>query len=138
MLITLWSYGWEWSLSGSWCPFLEQDALHWELGWSQLFLGKNVYRQYFWLFLSSLCFDKVFVQWFPCMNSILLIFILRTEEIVGYGFCLGTIQLTNLEQRETKIKLSLFRIIWLDSPWDAVPYLFCKGSYLKINCIGVH
>lgn len=50
------------------------------------------------------------------------------------GFCL----LTNLEQRETKIKLSSFRIIWLDSPWDAVPYLFCKGSYLKINCIGVH
>ena len=133
MLITLWSYGWEWSLSGSWCPFLEQDALHWELGWSQLFLGKNVYRQYFWLFLSSLCFDKVFVQWFPCMNSILLIFILWTREIVGW------ILFTNKPgTKGAKIKLSSFKIIWLDSPWDAVPYLFCKGSYLKINCIGVH
>lgn len=97
--------------------------------------GKIFIDSIFWSFLCSLCFDKAFIQWFPCMNSILLIFILRTEEIVGYGFCLGTIQLTNLEQRETKIKLSSFKIIWLDSPWDAVPYLFCKGSYPKLTVL---
>ena len=43
--------------------------------------------------------------------NITYFYYLRTEEIDGYGFCLGTIQLTNLEQRETKIKLSSFRII---------------------------
>ena len=87
-------------------PYTENwDGLN--SSWGKIFIDSI----FSWLFLCSLCFDKVFVQWFPCMNSILLIFILRTEEIVGYGFCLGTIQLTNLEQRETKIKLSSFRII---------------------------
>ena len=57
-------------------PYTENwDGLN--SSWGKMFIDSI-------LVISFFPFDKVFVQWFLCMNSILLIFILKTREIVGW------------------------------------------------------